>query len=86
MWEILCRERDLPRKSRKIEKNQETKNAEINNIDYMELYSGAKMVSEKDLKTKYLRSKNREFTVLAMQGLCSTEMSFILPVTCYLQR
>jgi hypothetical protein len=30
----------------------------------MELYSGAKMVNEKDLKTKYLRSKNREFTVL----------------------
>jgi hypothetical protein len=29
----------------------------------MELYSGAKMVNEKDLKTKYLRSKNREFTV-----------------------
>jgi hypothetical protein len=30
----------------------------------MELYSGATMVNEKDLKTKYLRSKNREFTVL----------------------
>jgi hypothetical protein len=29
----------------------------------MELYSGAKTVNEKDLKTKYLRSKNREFTV-----------------------
>jgi hypothetical protein len=29
----------------------------------MELYSGAKMVNEKALKTKYLRSKNREFTV-----------------------
>jgi hypothetical protein len=29
----------------------------------MELYSGAKMLNEKDLKTKYLRSKNREFTV-----------------------
>jgi hypothetical protein len=29
----------------------------------MELYSGSKMVNEKDLKTKYLRSKNREFTV-----------------------
>jgi hypothetical protein len=46
-------------------KNRETKNAEINNIVYMELYSGAKMVNEKDLKTKYLRSKNREFTVFA---------------------
>jgi hypothetical protein len=61
MWEILCPERDLPRKSRK------TKNAEINNIVYMELYSGAKMVNEKDLKTKYLRSKNREFTVFSLR-------------------
>jgi hypothetical protein len=30
----------------------------------MELYSGAKMVNEKYLKTKNVRSKNREFTVL----------------------
>jgi hypothetical protein len=30
----------------------------------MELYSGAKMVNEKDLKTKYLSSKNQKFTVL----------------------
>jgi hypothetical protein len=60
MWEILWRERDLPRKRRK---NGETKNAEIINVVYMELYSGAKMVNERDLKTKYLRSKNREFTV-----------------------
>jgi hypothetical protein len=44
-------------------KNRETKNAEINNIVYMELYSGAKMLNEKDFKKKYLRSKNREFTV-----------------------
>jgi hypothetical protein len=29
----------------------------------MELYSGAKMVNEKYLKTKNVRSKNREFTV-----------------------
>jgi hypothetical protein len=41
----------------------ETKNAEINNVVYIELYSGAKMVNEKYLKTKYVRSKNREFTV-----------------------
>jgi hypothetical protein len=44
-------------------KTRETKYVEINNIVYMELYSGAKMVNEKDLKTKYMRSKNREFTV-----------------------
>jgi hypothetical protein len=30
----------------------------------MELYSGAKMVNKKYLKTKYVRSKNQEFTVL----------------------
>jgi hypothetical protein len=45
-------------------KTRETKYVEINNIVCMELYSGAKMVNERDLKTKYLRSKNREFTVL----------------------
>jgi hypothetical protein len=42
------------------------KNAEINNIVCMELYSGPKRVNEKDLKTKYLRSKSREFTVLVI--------------------
>jgi hypothetical protein len=39
----------------KNRKNWETKYVETNNIVYMELYSGAKMVNEKDLKTKYLR-------------------------------
>jgi hypothetical protein len=51
-------------------KTGETKNAEINNIVKMELYSGPKRVSEKDLKTKYLRSKNREFTVHPALVLC----------------
>jgi hypothetical protein len=46
-------------------KTRETKYVEINNIVYMEVYSGAKMVNEKDLKTKYLRSKNREFTLFS---------------------
>jgi hypothetical protein len=49
-------------------KTRETKYVEINNIVYRELYSGAKMVNEKDLKTKYLRSKNREFTVYVIPG------------------
>jgi alanyl-tRNA synthetase len=66
MWEILCRERDLRRKKPKKLKTREKKYVELNNIVYMELYSGAKKVNEKDLKTKYLRSKNREFTVLPM--------------------
>jgi hypothetical protein len=63
MWEMLCRERDLQGKRRKNKKIGETKNAEINNVVYMELYSGAKKVNEKYLKTKNVRSKNREFTV-----------------------
>jgi hypothetical protein len=67
MWEILCRERDLPQKKAEKLKTRETKYVEINNVVYMELYSGAKMVNEKDLKTKYLRSKNRELTVLIQQ-------------------
>jgi hypothetical protein len=63
MWEMLCRERDLQRKRRENEKSVKIKNAEINNVVYMGLYSGPKKVNEKDLKTKYLRSKYREFTV-----------------------
>jgi hypothetical protein len=43
----------------------------------MELYLGAKMVNEKDLKTKYLRLKNREFTVLSLH--CA-----MLPLPCLL--
>jgi hypothetical protein len=38
MWEMLCRERDLQRKRPKNRKIVETKNVEINNIVYMELY------------------------------------------------
>jgi hypothetical protein len=41
MREMLCWERDLQRNI------GETKNAEINNVVYMELYSGAKKVNEK---------------------------------------
>jgi hypothetical protein len=63
MREMLCRERDLQRKRLKTRKIGETKNAEINKIVYMELCSGPKRVNERDLKTKYLRSKNREFNV-----------------------
>jgi hypothetical protein len=50
-------------------KTRETKYVEINNIVYMELYLGAKMVNEKDLKTKYLRLKNREFTVHKLEKI-----------------
>jgi hypothetical protein len=38
--------------------------AEINNVIYMELYSGAKMVDDKCLKTNNVRSIDRDSTVL----------------------
>jgi hypothetical protein len=37
--------------------------AEINNVIYMELYSGAKMVDDKYLKTNNVRSIDRDSTV-----------------------
>jgi hypothetical protein len=37
--------------------------AEINNIIYMELYLGAKMVDDKYLKTNNVRSIDRDSTV-----------------------
>jgi hypothetical protein len=45
------------------EKSGETMDAEINNINYMELYSGAKMVDDKYLKTNNARSIDRDSTV-----------------------
>jgi hypothetical protein len=39
-------------------------NAKINNIIYMELYSGAKMVDNKYEKTNFVGSVDREFIVL----------------------
>jgi hypothetical protein len=47
VWEMLCRERDLQRNRPKNRKIGETKNAEINNIVYKELYSGPKRVNER---------------------------------------
>jgi hypothetical protein len=38
--------------------------AEINNVIYMELYSGAKMVDDKYLKTNNVRSIDRDSTVI----------------------
>jgi hypothetical protein len=39
--------------------------AEINNVIYVELYSGAKMVDDKYLKTNNVRSIDRDSTVVA---------------------
>jgi hypothetical protein len=49
MWEMLCWERDLQRKRRETI-GRGTMDAEINNVIYMELYSGAKIVDDKYLK------------------------------------
>jgi hypothetical protein len=38
--------------------------AEINNVIYMELYSGANIVDDKYLKTHNVRSIDRDSTVL----------------------
>jgi hypothetical protein len=48
---MLCQDRDL--QAIKAEKRQfaGTMNAKINNVIYMELYSGAKMVDDKYEKT-----------------------------------
>jgi hypothetical protein len=44
MWQILCRDRDLQAIKAEKDRSGGTMDAEINNVIYMELYSGAKMV------------------------------------------
>jgi hypothetical protein len=41
--------------------------AEINNVIYMELYLGAKMVDDKYLKTNNVRSIDRDSTVYSIE-------------------
>jgi hypothetical protein len=47
---------------------RETVDAEISNVIYMELYSGAKMADGKYRKTYVVGSIDRENTVLIMQN------------------
>jgi hypothetical protein len=63
MWEMLCRDRDL--QAINVEKRQfgGTMDAEINNITYMELYSGPKMVHGKYEKMNVAGSIDRDSTV-----------------------
>jgi hypothetical protein len=58
-----CRERDL--QAIKAEKRQVggPMEAEINNVIYMELYSGPKMAHDKYEKTNVARSIDRDSTV-----------------------
>jgi hypothetical protein len=56
MWQMLCRERDLQAiKAEKLSVGG-TMDAEINNVIYMELYSGRKMAHDKYKKTNVARS------------------------------
>jgi hypothetical protein len=63
MWEMLCLDRDL--KAINVEKWQfgRTINAEINNVIYMELYSGPTMAHGKYEKTNIAASMDRDSTV-----------------------
>jgi hypothetical protein len=60
---MLCRDRDL--QAIKAEKRQVAgmMYAKLNNVIYMELYSGAKLVDDKYEKTNVAGSIDREFTV-----------------------
>jgi hypothetical protein len=48
---MLCRDRDLQAIKAEKRKVEGTMNAKTNNVIYMELYSGAKMVDDKYEKT-----------------------------------
>jgi hypothetical protein len=47
MWEMLCQDRDLQVINAEKRQFGGTMDAEINNVIYMELYSGPKMVHGK---------------------------------------
>jgi hypothetical protein len=59
---MLCRDRYLQQKCGKSAV-REMVDAEINNVIYMELYSGAKMANSKYRKTYVAGSVDRENTV-----------------------
>jgi hypothetical protein len=65
MSKMLCRDRDL--QAINVEKRQfgRTMDVEINNVIYMELYSGPKMAHGKYGKTNIMGSIDRDSTVFA---------------------
>jgi hypothetical protein len=65
MWEMLCGNVMYNEKSGKTV-GLVTMDAEINTVIYVELYSGAKMVDDKYLKTNNVRSINRDSTVFSI--------------------
>jgi hypothetical protein len=64
MWEMLCLDRDLQAINAEKRQFGGTINAEINNVIYMELYSGPKMAHGKYEKTNIAVSIDRDSTVL----------------------
>jgi hypothetical protein len=66
MREMLCRDRDRDLQAINAEKRQfgGTMDAEINNVVYMELYSGSKMAHGKYEKTNVAGSIDRDSTEL----------------------
>jgi hypothetical protein len=64
MWEMLCLVRDLRAINAEKRQFRGTINAEINNVIYMELYSGPKMAHGKHEKTNVAGSIDQDSTVL----------------------
>jgi hypothetical protein len=69
MWEMLCWDRDLQAINAEKRQFGGTMDAEINNVIYVELYSGPKMVHDKYGKTNVVGSIDRDSTVLGV-SLC----------------
>jgi hypothetical protein len=63
MWEMLCQDRDLQVINAEKRQFGGTMDAEINNVIYMELYSGPKMAHGKYEKTNVVGSTDRDSIV-----------------------
>jgi hypothetical protein len=70
MWQMLCQDRDLQAINAEKRQFGGTMDAEINNVMYMELYSGPKMVHDKYVKTNVARSIDRDSTVIVCRKTC----------------
>jgi hypothetical protein len=63
MWQMLCQDRNLQAINAEKRQFAGTMNTKINNVIYMELYLGAKIVDDKYEKMNIAGSIDREFTV-----------------------
>jgi hypothetical protein len=64
MWVMLCQDRDLQAINAEKQQFGGTMDAEINNVIYMELYSGPKMAHGKYGKTNVAGLIDRDSTVI----------------------